>query len=33
MSGFVDDTRKLLQDLVAPELKGIQVQVASLDCP
>ena len=28
---FVDDTRKLLQDLIAPELKGLQTQVSSLE--
>ncbi len=28
---FVDDTRKLLQDLIAPELKSLQVQVASVE--
>ena len=28
---FVDDTRKLLQDLVAPELRAVQVQVSSLE--
>ncbi len=28
---FVDDTRKLLQDLITPELKGLQTQVSSLE--
>ncbi len=28
---FVDDTRKLLQDLIAPELKSLQVQIASVE--
>ena len=28
---IVDDTRKLLQDLIAPELRALQVQVSSLE--
>jgi hypothetical protein len=31
MSGMVDDTRKLLQDFLTPELKARQEQVKALD--
>jgi hypothetical protein len=31
MSGMVDDTRKLLQDFLTPELKALQEQVKALD--
>jgi hypothetical protein len=31
MGGMIDDTRKLLQDLIAPELKALQEQVKALE--
>jgi len=31
MSGMIEDTRKLLQDLVSPDLKALQEQVAGLE--
>jgi hypothetical protein len=31
MSGMIDDTRKLFQDLIAPELKALQEQVKALE--
>jgi uncharacterized protein YqgV (UPF0045/DUF77 family) len=31
MSGMIDDTRKLFQDLIAPEFKALQEQVKALE--
>ena len=31
MSGMIDDSRKLFQDLIAPELKALQEQVKALE--